>query len=1011
MSNALLRALSRSSSAQPAYAGYTPWSVLYAGIPAGTDLSIGNGVKVVYDLTNSPDYGYITHETGSFFAVDNTKATRLSCKGRLRMTGSTFTASPTYNNPHTVNYYGPRSDEPAASIALATALNATPSYIRGDMGMAGADRRILAELPVTIQSDLRQTFAPGDTTLRVAVSMTVRAGWKIFISTSMYPSQAAALGLAQRGGQTVTVTANYTGLDIPVTAGATGYTHYGYDQYFVPARLEQVSGTNLSIVPYDIQNSDTFGTTASGSVITGVDVLEWMNYRSPGSTRFILNNKARCAILTRCYNVTGPQDSDRTVHGYGPTEMDMGNAIAIRQGIHVQDGGKAGQLGAYPQHDHIASVTRYGTTGSGTVLADVDPTLRNIVGCVTTNSSNRSISCHATNGGRYWDNVAINTDTTAMLAGEDGSERRNSWKRNFVSGVNYIGYGKNLIKQWDRFQNGGTLLNEMGPAGFFFTNPDQPLEDNFVSAAPVGIWHSFAHYCFGASRDVAIRPFDLMVLSHKNNRVIGVDIKAAATGVLVTDELGNTNDDDGGFGYQYKGFTPAEEATAAALSGGLFNNIARPTFSNFNFAKSDLGLYGNNVLAPHYDRGTFGAVRKTASGAGTFHEEDLGVFGNTSSGDFDGCAYFTKTLDDYYSNDTPVQFLSYGASVAFKHLLSVGAKIGAYYRAGGTSKVVSLGGQQSWWDLYVFPVNYGYTLNVKNLYLGADPGSPGMRFPPNFMAASFDAAFVAAGGTGTPYQTRLGTPQVPWSQGMTAAVLLPDKGYFGMPAGSWWAFDHPAVLYGTVGGKTYAPAAVGDTNLNGVLLNNSNYFYGVQINQASGVDVVTKAIQYFRLQSDGVTVVPNSDWNTGAPSAAYGNMRHASVPNAGWLAVTWLDADVTNPTSLQLTVFGHVGGPSGGHFFLRSKWSGGTAVNFAGSGTGSSKILSLTSAGFEYSGAVAAASVAACAASTSTSYFVDTANNWIYCHFINFTATAYPAGSVDPAARSRSTGVYINSNP
>jgi hypothetical protein len=318
----------------------------------------------------------------------------------------------------------------------------------------------------------------------------------------------------------------------------------------------------------------------------------------------------------------------------------------------------------------------------------------------------------------------------------------------------------------------------------------------------------------------------------------------------------------------------------------------------------------------------------------------------------------------------------------------------AVHGAAGNISVLNNGGAFTVDDFYVYPIYFGthgfwWTDTDRgdsgNAYIGVNPGVPGIRLPPSFLFNQFGSDYTDIF---DPDDTEPGV------RGEAGAMRLPDDGsMFGQ--GGWWCFDDPFILYGT-SGAVDAESISGFEGMNGKLLPlaDENHFNGVICVRSSGIVVngleglsggqnnVTgnPAIDYTRVDtSDFVTEV--GTWNTptlpgdGYP---YPNMRHAVVPNGGMLKVDWDTADVPLASSYHIQLFGTgqaQEAPANNHLYLNLPWNHSTSITHA-------KHVETFSGGTSSHTFSASASFAAWKTSTACEYWVDTANDRLYVHFI-----------------------------
>ena len=466
------------------------WSVVFGSAVAGDPLVIGASDIVLFDMPTTPAYGSVlnlgrVNVTRAFSTELKTDQLQIQ-NGGVYWAGDATDLFPSTLS-HKITLTGSRSIESAGN--LATGATATMSFNKAITTSMGGELTLMAQRPAVTIVKLAATAGIGATSLTLDVPVTWKAGDQLHLaSTDFFRSWPQSnLGNPALSGQreeTVTVTADVNN-SVTVPVSALTYRHHGQKMYVVPPAFEDRAGTKLSYTYRATVAGDIFGVTAGGNYL-GSRVL---SSAAAGASQ-VVDNRCTVGHLTCAINIEGATGTDWTTHGYGGTTMVMGLASKQRlQGVGFNRVGKAGQLGQYPIHHHMRSYTPFGQAGSGTYLGDVDANYNFARGCVVRDSSNRGHTVHGTCGAEVSSSILVNTDTHCLFF-ENGSERRNVIDGNFVSRVNPIGYGKTPILLHDIRTNRSD--RSFGPAGIWYTNPDQYLRNNIVMGGLIGIWNAFS---------------------------------------------------------------------------------------------------------------------------------------------------------------------------------------------------------------------------------------------------------------------------------------------------------------------------------------------------------------------------------------------------------------------------------------------------------------------------------------------------------------------------------------
>lgn len=462
------------------------WSQVFASANPGDSITVPAGQTIIYDVPNSIAYNDI--QVNGVVVVDSSQATQLNFNSMTINSGGAWRAG-TVATPyprqagitHTLQAQGPRASDGRLSNPQT---NTSPSSNRAILVMDGGELSLVAAVPARTVGKLGNTAAALASSITAADNWTLKAGDVLELTTSMYYTEGIAdasvfnnefpgVSGTRRPGygrEMVTVASDVNNsTTIPITStswpstnntyptsytsqSTLKYTHHGKLQYVVaPAHEDQV-GSRLSYTNTAILSGDIFG-TVNGTNITGADVLASQAAGSPT----LVDNRSTLGLMTHPIKVQAPADSDWTTYGYGVHVMVMGNTSKrMLQGVQVQRCGQAGFLGSYPIHDHMRSYTRYGVGGSGTFLGDLDPTYNFTKSCSIWQSSNRGHTTHGTCGTLMSGCVFADIDTHCIFL-EDGSEERNTYDGNLVSGVGSIRYGLDPFCTMNA-QTSGTLL-------------------------------------------------------------------------------------------------------------------------------------------------------------------------------------------------------------------------------------------------------------------------------------------------------------------------------------------------------------------------------------------------------------------------------------------------------------------------------------------------------------------------------------------------------------------------
>lgn len=288
--------------------------------------------------------------------------------------------------------------------------------------------------------------------------------------------------------------------------------------------------------------SDTAG-AASMSTVEALDTFRWGRLQFPidqpvnGSaislsqgaftpaspeTFTVLDERAEVVNLSRNIVIQGADDADWNNSGFGVHVMVMGLASTAQlEGVEFRRCGQRQAMGRYPFHWHMLSYA-----GNGDYRGDAPSGAHYVRRSSIHGSSNRAVTIHGTCGVVVHDTYAVGIEGHAFFF-EDGPERRNEVTQCVAMKVRRPA---EPIKQHDG-----------SPSGFWNVNPDNTIQFNSASDSEgVGFDNSFAHECFGLSRNVDMNPNDLGLGVFDDNVGHGCRLFGIRTSKPVVDEQGDT---------------------------------------------------------------------------------------------------------------------------------------------------------------------------------------------------------------------------------------------------------------------------------------------------------------------------------------------------------------------------------------------------------------------------------------------------------------------------------------
>lgn len=250
----------------------------------------------------------------------------------------------------------------------------------------GGHLELYGNAPEVEWTKINAHAAAGSSTLQLAESADWHAGDEIAITTTDWygSSQTERRTIASVSGTTVQLTT-------PLSA-----THWG--------ALQHATSAGMSLTP--------------DASVTPTAL----------PTPLVLDERAEVANLTRNIVIQAPDDAAWQTDGFGAHVMVMDLASSVQvDGVQFRRAGQRGRLGRYPFHWHRLS---YDTNGQ--MIGDA--TGHFLRSSTITESQNRCVTIHATNGVSVQDNVCVDIRGHGIFT-EDGVERRNVIERNLVTMV------------------------------------------------------------------------------------------------------------------------------------------------------------------------------------------------------------------------------------------------------------------------------------------------------------------------------------------------------------------------------------------------------------------------------------------------------------------------------------------------------------------------------------------------------------------------------------------------
>jgi len=405
-------------------------------------------------------------------------------------------------------------------------------------------------------------------------------------------------------------------------------------------------------------------------------------------TPLVLDERAEVANLTRNIVIQAPDDNLWQTQGFGAHVMVMDLASSVQiDGVQFRRVGQRARLGRYPMHWH-----RLSYDNNGAMVGDASGQF--LRSSTITDSTNRCITLHATNGLTVQDNICVDITGHGVFL-EDAVERRNVIEGNLVAAVH------------NTAATGALKVHEIeGSSGMWLSNPDNTVRGNVVSDADgFGYWMGYPQHPVGPSANVPLRPDRTLFgvfednVTHSNGRE-GVMLDNAET-----DNAGNffprqyystTDGQDPQWPYPtLRRFSIEGLVTYKNQYGGFWNRVTRPDYTEF-------------VSADNEDRYFAGA------GADGVITRSL-VIGTS----------LNSATPRPHANQVPTAFASYHSAFDMRENVVVNFPMVSGSRSGMFATD----------DYYLTPVDKGHIRNPGNLMINTDPGYRSPRPSPSYALA------------------------------------------------------------------------------------------------------------------------------------------------------------------------------------------------------------------------------------------------------------------------------------
>ncbi len=526
----------------------------------------------------------------------------------------------------------------------------------------------------------------------------------------------------------------------------------------------------------------------------------------------VLDERAPVANLSRNIVIQSADDSHWR-NGFGAHVMVMGlQSKIVIDGVEMRRMGQAGVLGRYPMHWHLLSYA------NGSFIGDaVGHAIRN---SAIWQSANRCVVVHATNGVQVQNNICQDIAGHAFFL-EDAVERRNVFEGNLALMIRAPAPGK-VIKAHE-----GAGQFQVGPSGFWLTNPDNTVRGNVAGDAQGnGFWLAFPRKPSGPSANVAMLPdrlpfgvFDDNV-AHSNAQP-GINLDWAAT-----DEAGHVSPNR---------YMPNADGSENTYTNQIRMAMRRNTIYKNGSGNVGSGGFWNRVALPDYPEWV------SADNAGV-HFAGSGDDGRITRGLFVGHSLNHSSATYPQGAEPPSAFATYHSTYSMRD----NTVVNFAFVEGKSSGVFRTN------DYYTSAVDKGTVRNGVNRLVASHPGY--RTLPPHL--------------DGAPLANRH------WTY---AGALWDPNAYWG-PKNNYWVHDLPFLT----AGATCQPVAPAGKNGQSC----AGEYYGVGAFQTD-FDMSRYAfnapIEVTRQDGNGG---PIGVWSIqdGATSTMLGHMRHfAARPGARYV--------------------------------------------------------------------------------------------------------------------------------
>jgi hypothetical protein len=535
---------------------------------------------------------------------------------------------------------------------------------------------------------------------------------------------------------------------------------------------------------------------------------------SPAPTS--LDERAAVGNLSRNIVIQGADDGPWQNAGFGAHVMVMElRSKVVLDSVELRRVGQSGITARYPIHWHMLSYS-----ATGTLLGDA--TGHELRNSTIWQSANRCVVLHATNGVSVRNNICQDIKGHAFFL-EDAVERRNVLEGNLALTTRVPADGRVL-------QVHEKQIFEVGPSGFWLTNPDNTVRGNLAADTQGnGFWLAFPEKTLGASATVPLKPFRTAHGVFEDNTAHSARGPGVMFDLPPKDAAGNVS------GLMYSSVGPDGKPQDVVLKrittfkngdGGYRNRVFNANYQEW--------VSADNV-GPHFAGSASGVLQRALVVAESLNNKDF-----TKSGD----------IPRTYRNEPPSAFATYHSSLAIRDNTVVGFKFVAG-RPSGAFKTD---------DYYLSAVERGTWKNANNRLLGSDPGY--RTLPPHLQPGYTEAN------------------RLHWT---LSGALWDPHGYWG-PKGNYSVYDVPFL---TAGGNCVPIRQSGEVDGKSC----DGQYYGVQSFQT---DFDTSRYKFVapleatRVDDEGEAI---GRWriDNGATSTMLGWMRHFAARTGGRYVVRFPD--------------------------------------------------------------------------------------------------------------------------